>query len=284
MIPQSDILSWSNKAPWGEQWQVEQDLIISRAIIELFSDPLLATALRFRGGTALNKLHFVEALRYSEDIDLVRTTKGPIRPLIDRVRAQLTPWLGEPRFVQSKIACKLVFVFLSEDGQELKLKVEINTREHQAFVEPLVVPFTVETGWFNGSCHVSTFCSEEMLATKLRALLQRNKGRDLLDVSHALKTMPDLDDELIVEAFNYYMNLSSQPISRAQAEERMFQKLAKPVFLNDVKPLLRADEQIGMTDQKIKEDIDLVLARLISRLPGEPWAKTKAMRELFSMP
>lgn len=81
MIRRSDILSWSHQAPWGEQWQVEQDLVISRAIIELFSDPLLADTLRFRGGTALNKLFFIEALRYSEDIDLVRTNKGPIYPL-----------------------------------------------------------------------------------------------------------------------------------------------------------------------------------------------------------
>lgn len=284
MIRRSDILSWSHQAPWGEQWQVEQDLVISRAIIELFSDPLLADTLRFRGGTALNKLFFIEALRYSEDIDLVRTTKGPIRPLIDRIRARLTPWLGEPRFVQSKIASKLVFLFTSADDLHLKLKVEINTREHQAFAEPVVVPFSVETDWFKGSCDIPTFCREEMLATKLRALLQRNKGRDLIDISHALKTMPDLNDLLIVDVFNCYIHLANQSITRAQAEERMFQKLAKPMLLNDVKPLLRADEQISMTHEKITEAAELVLTRLISRLPGEPWAKTQTMRDLFGMP
>ena len=70
----------------GEQRQVEQDLIISRAIIDLFADPLLREQLRFRGGTALNKLHFPAPVRYSEDIDLVRTTAGPIGPILDRVR------------------------------------------------------------------------------------------------------------------------------------------------------------------------------------------------------
>jgi hypothetical protein len=41
MIPMMNIVAWGNVVPWGEQRQVEQDLIISRAIIDLFADPLL---------------------------------------------------------------------------------------------------------------------------------------------------------------------------------------------------------------------------------------------------
>jgi hypothetical protein len=78
MIPMMNIIAWSNVVPWAEQRQVEQDLIISRAIVNLFADPFLREQLRFRGGTALNKLHFPAPIRYSEDIDLVRTTSGPI--------------------------------------------------------------------------------------------------------------------------------------------------------------------------------------------------------------
>ncbi len=74
MIPAQNIIAWSQQAPWAEQRQVEQDLIISRALVALFSDPFLALELRLRGGTALNKLHFPKPLRYSEDIDLVRAT------------------------------------------------------------------------------------------------------------------------------------------------------------------------------------------------------------------
>lgn len=73
MIPMMNIIAWSQTAPWAETRQVEQDLIISRALVEIFSDPILRKQLRFRGGTALNKLHFPTPLRYSEDIDLVRT-------------------------------------------------------------------------------------------------------------------------------------------------------------------------------------------------------------------
>src|SRR5690606_2914044 len=94
MIPAMNIVAWGNVVPWAEQRQVEQDLIISRALVALFSDPELRPQLRFRGGTALNKLHFPEPLRYSEDIDLVRTEAGPIGPVLDRIRGLLEPWLG----------------------------------------------------------------------------------------------------------------------------------------------------------------------------------------------
>ena len=65
MIPETNITAWSLIAPWAEPRQVEQDLIISRALVEIFNHDLLGTELRFRGGTALNKIIFPEPLRYS---------------------------------------------------------------------------------------------------------------------------------------------------------------------------------------------------------------------------
>lgn len=53
MIPTANILDWRSKAPWINDGQVEQDLILSRVIVEIFSDPLLSSMLAFRGGTAL---------------------------------------------------------------------------------------------------------------------------------------------------------------------------------------------------------------------------------------
>ena len=64
MIPAQNIVAWGNVVPWADQRQVEQDLIISRALIAIVSDAMLRDALRFRGGTALNKLHFPAPLRY----------------------------------------------------------------------------------------------------------------------------------------------------------------------------------------------------------------------------
>jgi predicted nucleotidyltransferase component of viral defense system len=193
MIPAMNIVAWGRTVPWVEQRQVEQDLIISRALIELFADPFLKEQLRFRGGTALNKLHFPKPLRYSEDLDFTRTKAGGIGQVLDRTRQCLEPWMGKAQFVQSKVAPKLYFNTIAEDpaSPPIRVKVEINTRERTVYDKPQSVSFAVSNPWFSGSADIATFTKEEMLATKLRALLQRNKGRDLIDLSHAVDVFGD---------------------------------------------------------------------------------------------
>ena len=72
MIPKIYITKWGEHVPWLFDMQLEQDLLISRALVELFSNPHISEALAFRGGTALYKLFLTPAPRYSEDIDLVQ--------------------------------------------------------------------------------------------------------------------------------------------------------------------------------------------------------------------
>lgn len=115
MIPAQNIVAWGVAAPWADQRQIEQDLIISRALVDIFGDPSLREGLRFRGGMALNKLHFAGPLRYSEDIDLVRASAGPIGPVLDRLRIVLETWLGKAQFDQSLVAPKLRFSAEAED-------------------------------------------------------------------------------------------------------------------------------------------------------------------------
>jgi hypothetical protein len=58
LIPLAFIQAWTHHAPWPDARQVEQDLIISRALCDLFTSPALKDKIAFRGGTAINKLLF----------------------------------------------------------------------------------------------------------------------------------------------------------------------------------------------------------------------------------
>ena len=286
MIPAMNIVAWSQTAPWAEQRQVEQDLIISRAMVELFSDPFLAQELRFRGGTALNKLHFPEPLRYSEDIDLVRTSAGPIGPILDRVHDILDPWIGQPKFDQSPVAPKLRYVIDAEDrtsSAPIRLKIEINTRERDAYDPGQSLPFKVENPWFSGGAEIPTYSSEELLATKLRALLQRNKGRDLIDLSHSLTTLDGVDISRIVDLLGRYLAAADTSISRAQAEQRMFEKLDTSSFMADVRPLLSADAREAFDDAAARAAFTAVFGRIIRLMPGDAWARTPEMIERFDL-
>ena len=113
MIPSNDIIEWSETAPWISSEQVEQDLVICRALVEIFSDAYLSEHLAFRGGTALHKLYLTSHARYSEDIDLVQKEPGPIKSIIDRLRKVLS-FLGNPKVKQKLNNNTLIFRFNSE--------------------------------------------------------------------------------------------------------------------------------------------------------------------------
>lgn len=89
MIPTAYLQEWSTKAPWPGSSQVEQDLIICRALCDLFNSPASEGKIAFRGGTAINKPLFQQPLRYSEDIDLVQMQQEPIGPTVDAIRVAL---------------------------------------------------------------------------------------------------------------------------------------------------------------------------------------------------
>ncbi len=54
MFPQVDIVRWRAVAPWADDDDVEQDLVITLALFDIFRDAILKEALAFRGGTALH--------------------------------------------------------------------------------------------------------------------------------------------------------------------------------------------------------------------------------------
>ena len=65
MIDRKSLLFWGENAPWSEPYMIEQDLIICKALVCIFSDEFLASQLAFRGGTALHKLYLHPQARYS---------------------------------------------------------------------------------------------------------------------------------------------------------------------------------------------------------------------------
>lgn len=132
MIPKDHITHWRAHAPWSMDAQVEQDLVISRALVEMSQVAELANSLAFRGGTALYKLYFVPPVRYSEDIDLVQIRPEPIGKTLDRTRAALDPWLGAPRRQFKEGQVNLVYRFESEDVPPLKMRLKLEVKHARA--------------------------------------------------------------------------------------------------------------------------------------------------------
>ena len=165
----------------------------------------------------------------------------------------------------------------------IRLKIEINTRELESFDAPAALPLEILNPWFSGRAAVPTYTREEMVATKLRALLQRDKGRDLYDLAHALEVFECLDVDRILEIFGRFLDLAGQAISRAQAQQRMFAKLARPRILFDIRPLLPVAQAEALTEESTAESFRSVFMNLVDRLPGKPRNRTLAMKERFGI-
>jgi predicted nucleotidyltransferase component of viral defense system len=278
LIPAAHLQAWRTHTPWPDLRQIEQDLIISRALCDLFNDAFLKERIAFRGGTAINKLLFEQPLRYSEDIDLVQTMGEPIGPTVDAIRKTLA-WLGPCNREQAGHSMHLVFRFSpeSEPDAKLKLKVEINTREHENLHGIREYPFKVANPWFSGTTEIVSFVPEELFGTKLRALLQRRKSRDLFDLNEGLVRL-GMDIDKLIACFEYYLTQEGSPISRAEAEQRMLEKLARSLT-EDISPLLPVGVEFG--DQQALIAFERIWNSLIVRIKGDSWKLSGKVIEEF---
>lgn len=262
MIPEIYIQDWRSKAPWMQDVQTEQDLLICRALVAIYSDDYLRENLAFRGGTALHKLFMSPQPRYSEDIDLVQVKAGPIKKTYDHIRDALA-FLGEPKVKQKLHNNTLIYRLMSEAEPRvpIRLKVEINCKEHFSVLPLQTIPFSVENGWFSGECQIRTYQFDELVGTKMRALYQRRKGRDLFDLYKALTTT-DVNDDLIIESYLKYMDFVVDHIPTfKEFVVNMEDKMQDDEFLGDTAQLIRVGE-----DYNPQEAYAVVKTRLIDKL------------------
>ncbi len=236
MIDRPALIAWRSRAPWPNPVQIEQDLMLSRLMIEIARDETLGPELAMRGGTCLHKLHLPAALRYSEDLDYVRLTHTGIKPYTQAL-ADVADRVGLTVSSRQRSG-QMVHVYL--DGQptegigRIRIKIEMNIAETNSFLPRTTVNHVVQTSWWSGEADISTFQPSELLATKLRALYQRSKGRDLFDLWLGL-TVLKADPEQIIAGLNHYMKNAT--FSFPQLRDNLAAKLATTGFRRDLDAL-----------------------------------------------
>jgi predicted nucleotidyltransferase component of viral defense system len=110
------------------------------------------------------------------------------------------------------------------------------------------VPFRVENSWFTGEAELTTYHFEELLGTKLRALYQRKKGRDLFDLYVALQRK-EVDVDKVLQCYKKYMEfVVDKAPSYKQYVNNMLEKMEDPEFTNDMQSLLRPGISFNASD------------------------------------
>ena len=257
MIPADAVTAWSVDHPWSARTQVEQDLLLSRAICAIADDEYLGEDLVFRGGTALHKLHLRRPWRYSEDLDYVRSSGTGIAPLT-RALTGLGEALGFEVRTRVTEHPKVYWRATSIGGTPIRIKIEVNTHERSPAVPVIHVEHRVDSAWWTGIGSVQTFQPAELVATKIRALYQRSKGRDLFDLWLALEHL-HLDPDEILGAFGPYRPAG---LTAQRAIDNLAAKVRDPLFRSDIDVLVAA-----LPDGYAVDDAaELVTARLLARL------------------
>jgi len=258
VIPAAFITEWSNKAEWPTTDQIEQDLVLSRLIIEIANDEYLGNELVFRGGTCLHKLHLDPALRYSEDLDYLRRSAGSIGEMIDAIRKIA---FGLDMSVSTEITTnpkiRLRAPFESGSGS-MNVKIEVNTYERSPAMGLNRVPYSVENQWYRGSAEVQTFTVAELVATKIRALYQRTKGRDIFDLWLALTKLGVSPNDIV----NCFATYRPRKYTSALAEQNLRSKLADANFRNDLDQLVIE----WPSDYDIDSAAELIIDQLFRRI------------------
>jgi len=265
MIEKFYLDEWQQTHPWPDLMKVEQDLIISKALVCLYNNKHIKDTLAFRGGTALNKIFINPAARYSEDLDFVQIPDEPVGKTIGAIRSTLDSWLGEPRRNFTKRSVKLIYRYKTIDNAQAKLKIEINITEHFKVESFQQHPFSVSSEWFNGDAFITSYTLDELIGTKLRALYQRRKGRDLFDLWFTLKNGL-IDVSNVVSIFEKYCNFQKEPITRAMFEKSLHLKKQHQDFQSDILPLLAPEAQWDFS-----KAMKIVEAEFIQKLKGKSW-------------
>lgn len=266
MIARDIVEQWRHQvAPWKSLQMVEQDLILSRILVEIYTQPKIKENLAFRGGTALNKLYINPPARFSEDIDLVQINSEPIGETLDQLRAAIDPWLGKPKWKVTQRSVKIYYSYQSVDNEPVKIKIEINTTEHFHLKDLKKEKLSMNSEWFNGEADLLVYQFDEMIATKFKALYQRRKGRDLFDTWMVLSRNL-VDTSETVKLLEEYCKKVDEQITRAQFEQNMILKKEHAEFKMDMEPLLA----VG-SEWNFDQAFEMVMNELAPKLKGDAW-------------
>jgi hypothetical protein len=125
----------------------------------------------------------------------------------------------------------------------------------------------MQSSWYAAKAKIRSFEPEELFGTKLRALLQRRKSRDLFDLNEGLRQLA-LNPDKLIACFEHYLALQGTEITRAMAEQRILEKLNRSLT-EDIAPLLPPG--VIFDDGHATAAFGTIWSELISRIKGEPW-------------
>ena len=200
-----DVKVWADEQGLPDLLFAELDYRLVKTLEALYSDDFLSKRLCMKGGTAINKLYLAETSRLSVDLDFnhlgskeeVQKEKRAVRELImELLKKQDNSYDVHYERPYGLTRIKARYKTVGVPIQNFKIEISHVERF------PIISPLKKKIKTPDGLADVVTYTLEELTATKLRALLERFKGRDIYDLFFISQLKPD--PTVIRKMFLYY--------------------------------------------------------------------------------
>ena len=158
----------------------------------------------FKGGTALSRAYGLE--RFSEDLDFTSVQSVHLREvLMSGLKKFYLETEIQEEIVERSFTCTLRIqgpLYVGRRESLCKIEVDVSLRE-KILIEPTLITFgrlLKELPSFD----VPVMTREEILAEKIRAIMTREKARDVYDLWFLLKEKTNIIFSLVEEKLKYY--------------------------------------------------------------------------------
>jgi predicted nucleotidyltransferase component of viral defense system len=211
--------------------QVERDYL--QHILLLFLYRHAGNWLVFKGGTALQKIFGLN--RFSEDMDFTSSKKEGLLELANRIKDDAANFGFDNEVKISKNVSEVISYRIKGplyDGTQksmVVLRLEISLREQIVLKDETreVVPVYTDLAPYL----VTMMNAEEILAEKIRAIMTRNKARDIFDAHFLIAKKIPVTIELANKKLEYYnMKFEKEAfIESLMSKKRIWEKELKPL-------------------------------------------------------
>jgi len=192
----------------------EKDYALTWLLHGLYNSPL-SGKLAFMGGTAIRKVYFPETWRYSEDLDFAhpeKTTPENVRNSIDAALTKasedsgLRYSVGSYHPTEGHITSRIKYSGPLGAANNIKLDIHLREKLVNQPVEAIL-----HTGYPDiMDFKILAYPLEEILAEKIRSIMQRGKSRDYYDVWRLLKER-EFDNARMMELVKRKCEINSIP-------------------------------------------------------------------------
>lgn len=244
-ISKSQLIVWADTIGIPNLALAEHDLRLTYALAGLYGAPILKNVLAFKGGTALNKIYFGKFSRLSVDLDFnligpsreVVKQGAPIRKAIEAILREQDPGYEFKFGYRADQTTLLARYAPQSGGAKQPLKIELSMRESVPVLG--LIEKSIPSPDADSPINVKTYSIDELLSTKIRALYDRKKGRDIFDLDCARSL--DLNRPAIRKLVYYYFYRSGKIFNWKVLRANLEAKASDKRFGDDIKPFLRPD-------------------------------------------